>query len=153
MKLELCRLGQSVKNQSVLHGTAIATIALLCSVSVLLCRPLIFFCFRAFLEHLKEAVPCAMSWELPGTQCPRITRSLQIRSFMWSILIIFRHIKFRKGIVWLSRWTGLEILIPKHLWKSKIGPLEQIWAENPYVTFFWDTACIAPIHVWFPDLR
>ena len=24
------------------------------------------------------------------------------------------------------RWNGLEILIPKHMWKSIIGPLEQI---------------------------
>jgi len=33
-------------------------------------------------------------------------------------------------------WNGLKILIPKHMRKSKIGLLEQIWAQNPYDTFF-----------------
>ena len=36
----------------------------------------------------------------------------------------------------VARWNGLEILIPKHMWKSKIGLLEQIWGQNPYGTFF-----------------
>ena len=35
-----------------------------------------------------------------------------------------------------ARWNRLKILIPKHMWKSKIGLLEQISAKNPYVTFF-----------------
>ena len=39
------------------------------------------------------------------------------------------------------RWNGLEILIPKHMWKSKIGPLEQIQAKNRYITFFFH-----PVH-------
>ena len=25
---------------------------------------------------------------------------------------------------WIARWNGLKILIPKHMWKSKIRPLE-----------------------------
>ena len=33
------------------------------------------------------------------------------------------------GCVW-------QILIPKHMWKSKIGLLEQIWGQNPYGAFF-----------------
>ena len=33
-------------------------------------------------------------------------------------------------------WNGVYFLVPKHLRKSKIGLLEQIWANNPYVTFF-----------------
>ena len=33
---------------------------------------------------------------------------------------------------------GVDFLVPKHLRKSKIGLLEQIWAKNPYVTFFLD---------------
>ena len=32
--------------------------------------------------------------------------------------------------------TDLEILIPKHMWKSKIGLLEQICGQNPYDAFF-----------------
>ena len=58
-----------------------------------------------------------------------IKRKLCVRP---RVFVVFGQMKCRMGIVWLSRWTGLEILIPKHLWKSKIGPLEQIWAENPY---------------------
>ena len=44
---------------------------------------------------------------------------------------------FSMGNIKVARWNGLEILIPKHMWKSKIGLLEQIWAKNLYVTFFW----------------
>ena len=36
----------------------------------------------------------------------------------------------------MARWNGLKILIPKHMWKSKIGLLEQIWGQNPYDAFF-----------------
>ena len=35
--------------------------------------------------------------------------------------------------------NGLEILVPQHLWKSKIGPLQLILATKRYVTFFWVT--------------
>ena len=33
---------------------------------------------------------------------------------------------FWMGMFKVFRWNGLKILIPKHLWKSIIGPLEQI---------------------------
>ena len=36
------------------------------------------------------------------------------------------HLIFWMGMFKVSRWNGLEILIPKHLWKSIIGPLGQI---------------------------
>ena len=51
------------------------------------------------------------------------------------------HLIFRMGMFKMFRWNGLEILIPKHLWKSIIAPLEQIWAKNRYGTFF-GTPCI-----------
>ena len=35
-------------------------------------------------------------------------------------------LQFWMGIWNVLRWNGLEILIPKHMWKSIIGPLEQI---------------------------
>ena len=40
------------------------------------------------------------------------------------------------GDIEVARWNRVDFLVPKHLQKSKIGPLEQIWAKNPYVTFF-----------------
>ena len=36
----------------------------------------------------------------------------------------------------MASWIGLEILIPKHPWKSKIGLLQPILAAKRYVTFF-----------------
>ena len=43
---------------------------------------------------------------------------------------------FWMGDIEVVRWNGVDFLVPKHLRKSKIGLLEQIWAKNPYVTFF-----------------
>ena len=40
------------------------------------------------------------------------------------------------GDIEVARWNGVDFLVPKHLRKSKIGLLEQIWAKNPYVAFF-----------------
>ena len=48
---------------------------------------------------------------------------------------------FWMGICKVPRCNGLEILVPKHLWKSKIGPLQLILATKRYVTFFWVTLC------------
>ena len=39
-------------------------------------------------------------------------------------------------------------LIPKHMRKSKIGLLEQIWAQNPYDTFFWVTLYFMVNYYW-----
>ena len=70
-------------------------------------------------------------------------------------VLYFDDVRFRRGEIYLSahafpaflgycwfwmsnikvaRWDGLKILIPRH--KSKIGLLEQIWAQNPYDAFF-----------------
>ena len=46
------------------------------------------------------------------------------------------YLWFWTGNIKVARWNGLEIMIPKHMWKSKIGLLEQIWGQNPYGTFF-----------------
>ena len=43
---------------------------------------------------------------------------------------------FWMGNIKVARWNGINFLILKHMRKSKIGLLEQIWAKNPYVTFF-----------------
>ena len=47
-----------------------------------------------------------------------------------------RPFLFCKGICKVPRCNGLKILAPKHLWKSKIGALQLIWATKRYVTFF-----------------
>ena len=49
---------------------------------------------------------------------------------------------FWMGDIEVVRWNGVDFLVPKHLRKSKIGLLEQIWAKTPYVTFFWVTLYI-----------
>ena len=42
-----------------------------------------------------------------------------------SVLVCFGQFRFWMGIVWVARWNGLEILIWKHMWKSKIRLPEQ----------------------------
>ena len=49
-------------------------------------------------------------------------------AFLW-------YFWFWMGDIEVVRWNGDDFLVPKHLQKSKIGLLEQIWAKNPYVTF------------------
>ena len=56
-----------------------------------------------------------------------------------AFLAFLGYLWFSMGNIKMARWNGLEILIPKHMWKSKIGLLEQIWGQNPYVAFFWVT--------------
>ena len=52
---------------------------------------------------------------------------------------IFRVFGALNILFQVFRSNGLEILILKHMWKNKIGPLQQIWASKRYGTFFWDT--------------
>ena len=53
-----------------------------------------------------------------------------------SFLAFLGQFRFWMGIIWVARWNGLESLIPKHMWKSKIGPLEAKWDKNQESTFF-----------------
>ena len=55
-------------------------------------------------------------------------------------------------------WNGLEILIPKHMCKSIIGPLEQIQAKNKFYALtqdIWNLAWKAnsTLDVFVPTLR
>ena len=50
-----------------------------------------------------------------------------------------RALPFWKGIYKIPRWTRLEILVPKHPWKCKIGLLQLILATKRYDAFFWVT--------------
>ena len=43
-----------------------------------------------------------------------------------AFLVFLGHLIFWMGMFKVFRWNGLEILILKHMWKSIIGPLEQI---------------------------
>ena len=42
------------------------------------------------------------------------------------VLAFSGHFVYWMGMFKVFRWNGIEILIPKHPWKSIIGPLEQI---------------------------
>ena len=52
------------------------------------------------------------------------------------IYCVFRVILILNAWYWSSQMKRVDFLVPKQLRKSKIGLLEQIWAKNPYVTFF-----------------
>ena len=43
-----------------------------------------------------------------------------------AFLVFLGHLIFWMGMFKVFRWNKLEILIPKHMWKSIIGPVEQI---------------------------
>ena len=43
-----------------------------------------------------------------------------------AFLAFLGHLLFWMGMFKVFRWNGLEILIPEYMWKSIIGPLEQI---------------------------
>ena len=49
---------------------------------------------------------------------------------------VFEPFQIMKGYLKVASWIGLEILVPKHPWKSKIGPLQPILAAKRYVSFF-----------------
>ena len=46
------------------------------------------------------------------------------------------HFGFRMDIIWVARWSGLQILIPKQMWKVKTWFLEQKLDTNRKITFF-----------------
>ena len=55
--------------------------------------------------------------------------------------LLLRPFLFCKRICKVPRCEWLKILVPKHLWKSKIGPLQLILATKHYVTFFFGSPC------------
>ena len=61
-----------------------------------------------------------------------------------AFLVFSGYLWFSMGNIKVATWNGLKILIPKHMWKSKIGLLEQIWGQNPYDAFFLGH----PVHTW-----
>ena len=75
----------------------------------------------------------AQSQSFPSSSC--ILKSHAFLAFLG-------HFKFWMGIWNVLRCNGLEILNPKHMWKSENGPLQPILATKRYVTFFWATLYI-----------
>ena len=71
------------------------------------------FCYFSS-KHLKRDSGPKVEAHMTAMLCPRMR--------FWC----FRHLIFWIGMFKVFRWNRLEILIPKHMWKSIIGPLEQI---------------------------
>ena len=67
---------------------------------------------------------------------PYLQKTLLYNHVRASFLAFLGQFRFWMGIIWVARWNGLKILIPKHMWKSKIGPLEAEWDKNQESTFF-----------------
>ena len=53
-----------------------------------------------------------------------------------TFLAFLGQLRFWMYTIGVARWNWLKILIPKHMWKSKIRLLDQKLDENRYVTFF-----------------
>ena len=62
-----------------------------------------------------------------------------------AFLVFSGYLWFSMGNIKVATWNGLKILIPKHMWKSKIGLLEQIWGQNPYDAFFLGHPVLCPV--------
>ena len=58
-----------------------------------------------------------------------------VRGRVW-VFSVLGQLRFWMDTILVARWNGLEILIPKHMWKRKIQLLEQKLDENRYLTFF-----------------
>ena len=93
---------------------------------VLLCRQ----------TQIRFGVPC-------NVFAAKTTMSQQHFRWLWRnlcvrvcIYCVFRVILILNAWYWSSQMKRVDFLVPKQLRKSKIGLLEQIWAKNPYVTFF-----------------
>ena len=80
------------------------------------------------LKQLNALVPIflgPLSIEI-GTQVPnRRPLGSKVMS-AHAFLAFLGHFTLWMGMFKVFRWTELEILIPKHMWKCNIGPLEQI---------------------------
>ena len=79
-----------------------------------------------------------------------------ISALAHAFLAFLGYLWFSMGNIKMARWNGLEILIPKHMWKSKIGLLKQTWAQNPYDAFFLGHPvyhCISQHLLWLLELN
>ena len=58
---------------------------------------------------------------------PRLFKLEELsKNHVWAMFFLFLgQFGLWMDIIWVARWNQIEILIPKHLWKSKIWLLEQ----------------------------
>ena len=113
-----------------------------CTISVLLN---LLFCMKITSQSGHPGSQCtyeptracqrAPSWSCKGqAKRPHASGWTQERP-SWPLAFL-GQLRFWMDTIWVARWNGLEILIPKHMWKSKIWPLQQIWDSKGYGTFF-----------------
>ena len=119
VKLELCCLCTSMPNPICVTGNAIHESLVPCNA---LCwdmwskmKVITEFCY--FFFKAWNVLPCVKG---DGLQEVKITL------FNTNSLVFLGHLIFWMGMFKGFGSNGLEILIPKHMWKSIIGPLEQI---------------------------
>ena len=100
-------------------------------------RILLFhMCFRIRISipfHLAIQKVSIQNLNCPKNACAGMIFIPALRSEDWAgIKIMSAHaflaflgqLRFWMDTFWIARWNGLKILIPKHMWKSKIRPLE-----------------------------
>ena len=68
---------------------------------------------------------CCSNWKKRPRSLSRGTHDSIVMS-AHAFLVFLGHLIFWMGMFKVFSWNGLEILISKHMWKSIIGPLEQI---------------------------
>ena len=93
-------------------------------------------CFRIRISipfHLAIQKVSIQNLNCPKNACAGMIFIPALRSEDWAgIKIMSAHaflaflgqLRFWMDTFWIARWNGLKILIPKHMWKSKIRPLE-----------------------------
>ena len=59
-----------------------------------------------------------------------------------AFLAFLGQLRFWMDTFWIARWNGLKILIPKHMWKSKIRPLELKKDKKSRKYLFLETPCM-----------
>ena len=112
VKLELCCLCTSMPSPICVTGNAIHESHCLvqCFVLGYVFKDDCYFFFKAWnlLPCVSPIISPLFQSSKPGTE---------------GFLVFLGHLM---GMFKVFRWNRLEILIPKHMWKSIIGPLEQI---------------------------
>ena len=91
----------------------------------LLCRGFEF----PLLEHFHHRFISLIGWDEDNKRCQmcfQLSEKMgEIRTSLHAFFCFLTQLRFRMGMVWMSRWNGLKILILKHMWKSKIRLIEQ----------------------------
>ena len=102
--------------------------------------------------HLAIQKVSIQNLNCPKNACADMIFIPALRSEDWAgIKIMSAHaflgqLRFWMDTFWIARWNGLKILIPKHMWKSKIRPLElKSINQSMFIPFI--------NHIWFSKKR